>query len=638
MLPHSKSNVMKTATYSILLSFILLFIHVSAGNSMGVKEIYRGVISGGAFKAGHPGFAKDSTITQFNIIGLFLNDKPIQLGFMNLEEWLSYIYNPKNSYLPNNESGIAIAGLSFPWLEKHPLIIGYTISHEDTTLEWEAQWIASLERRLNSGMRPIWLLMGPKFTVQNVFTQFLVKEHSPFPELAVKEAMVNGWVFASTGPKIIETSVDKYTIKVRFSDSVNIFWLGPNQTTKGLQWLSHKTGITSDSYTMKSNGATNTFIRFVAEKNGKYGFSSPIFLRNGKVENPYQLPNSFWIKGAAHMNPMIKFKSDLMTAFKYDSTFKALGYEGVFFNSYNYWPMQMARLTKEPIPYIEKVIQSQTMGNKLQIEVIGRNFQDSLIIKYGTYSKPVVNTKDSLGFRISIDEKLLPAKYDLTIINANGYKFNYPWAFSVKEAKVMTETFDHFDETNFAFLSDVVNKVIVIDSNIAWFATNEGILKQDNGKWINFIRKSHVKFVGSPSNTIFVEDSNMASPIVYDMAKDVNGNVWFATFYGVCYHGINGWARKGEEKDFPHNEIYSITSSPTGEIVVLCKKGPLIFKTNHWIKIPGFPQSLYQFSDIREIVIANIPLIMISSCYITRGGLSHEDIDSGTKRDQQWCG
>ena len=42
--------------------------------------------------------------------------------------------------------------------------------------------------------------------------------------------------------------------------------------------------------------------------------------------------------------------------------------------------------------------------------------------------------------------------------------------------------------------------------------------------------------------------------------------------------------------------------------------------------------------QLREIVIANIPLIMISSCYITRGGLSHEDIDSGTKRDQQWCG
>ena len=42
--------------------------------------------------------------------------------------------------------------------------------------------------------------------------------------------------------------------------------------------------------------------------------------------------------------------------------------------------------------------------------------------------------------------------------------------------------------------------------------------------------------------------------------------------------------------------------------------------------------------QLREIVLANIPFIMLSSYRKTRRGFSYEDIDSGTKRDRRGRG
>ncbi|MEM7039715.1 MAG: histidine kinase dimerization/phospho-acceptor domain-containing protein, partial [Bacteroidota bacterium] len=118
------------------------------------------------------------------------------------------------------------------------------------------------------------------------------------------------------------------------------------------------------------------------------------------------------------------------------------------------------------------------------------------------------------------------------------------------------DTFADLSETHEIFGNYGIHTLEDDDGNI-WLATEkDGVIKFDGEKTVQY-----------------TEDDGLVSNQVMNIAKDLNGNVWFGTYEGLCMYKGGGFCHLGKKQGLPSKAVYLLTVDNNGYLWAGTEKG-----------------------------------------------------------------
>lgn len=113
------------------------------------------------------------------------------------------------------------------------------------------------------------------------------------------------------------------------------------------------------------------------------------------------------------------------------------------------------------------------------------------------------------------------------------------------------------DEGKPTFNPNYVFAIHVAADNTVWAGTwGGGVSRFDGVRWTNFTAKD-----------------GMAGNIVYSIAQDKSGALWFGTDKGVTRYDGKRWASIGKAQGLLENHVYALAVAPDGEVWAGTKRG-----------------------------------------------------------------
>jgi len=137
---------------------------------------------------------------------------------------------------------------------------------------------------------------------------------------------------------------------------------------------------------------------------------------------------------------------------------------------------------------------------------------------------------------------------------------------------------ENTDPKEFVFPSKVINKIVVDDAGVKWFATDKGVISYDGSKW-----------------TSYSDDKNLSSDKISDFAFEIGtglNKLWLGSNVGLSNFDFGTSAIKFTNYNKANSQILSDTISAVGidkskVKYVGTSRGISIFKDGKWTQFVG---------------------------------------------------